>query len=114
MTTMSNATYGSALERSKSVLLILLQVVVSCVAVFFVRFQSMSVAGCGDRCDYSLLTVTSNGILAISIVALLLSIVIVIVRGQRGAPSWWAPLGATALVVASTVVAVGLVQVATQ
>lgn len=113
MTTMSNATYGSALERSKSILLILLQVVVSCVAVFFVRFRSMSVAGCGDQCNYSLLTVASNGILAVSIVALLISIVVVIARGQRGAPSWWAPLGAIALVVVSTVVAVGLVQVAT-
>ena len=110
---MSNDAYGSDLERPKSILLILLQVLVSCVAVFLVRFQSMSVDGCGNQCDYSLLTVTVNGIQAVSIVALLVSIVIVFVRGLRRAPSWWAPLGAIVLVVISTAIAIGLVRLAT-
>jgi len=113
MMLMSNMTYGSATERPKSILLIILQALLSSLAIYLVMLQTLSVAGCDSRCDYSLVTIAFQGIIAVSIVLLAVSVVVVYVRGRSQQPSWWAPVAGIGLIAVCTAVAIGLVQVAT-
>lgn len=101
-----------AAEPLRSAGLIVLQVIVSFVAYGVVVMQTFSIDGCGDRCDFTLVTVASRGELIVSLVAAALSVVIVVARGIR--PSWWAPVGGMALVVVTTVIAMYAIRVATQ
>lgn len=100
-----------AAEPLRSAGLIVLQVIVSFVAYGVVVMQTFSIDGCGDRCDFTLVTVASRGALVVSVVAALVSAVIVVARGFR--PSWWAPVGGMALVAATTVIALYAIRVAT-
>ncbi|WP_294943729.1 hypothetical protein [uncultured Microbacterium sp.] len=101
-----------AAEPLRSAGLIVLQVIVSFIAHGMVVMQTFSIDGCGDRCDFTLVTVASRGALVMSVVAALVSAVIVVARGFR--PSWWAPVGGMALVVVTTVIAMYAIRVATQ
>jgi len=99
--------------RALAILLIFAQVGVSILAGYFVLMQTFSVAGCGSRCDFTLVSVAVRGTLAIAIIALVTSVAVVIVRSRQGRSSWWAPVAAMALMVATGAVATALVIVGT-
>lgn len=101
-----------AAEPLRSAGLIVLQVIVSFIAYGMVVMQTLSIDGCGDRCDFTLVTGASRGALVVSVVAALVSVVIVLARGIR--PSWWAPVGGIALVVVTTGIALSAIHIATQ
>lgn len=111
--TSTGGSYTSRNELPKSVILLLVQLAVSAVVVASVMMETFSVAGCDDHCDYGLVSFAFCGTIAIAIGALIVSTVIVAVRGGRRAPSWWAPAAASALIVAIGLVAVALVRAAT-
>lgn len=101
-----------AAEPLRSAGLIVLQVIVSFIAYGMVVMQTLSIDGCGYRCDFTLVTVASRAALVVSVVAALVSVVIVVARGIR--PSWWAPVGGIALVVVTTGIALSAIHIATQ
>lgn len=101
-----------AAEPLRSAGLIVLQVIVSLIAYGMVVMQTLSIDGCGYRCDFTLVTVASRAALVVSVVAALVSVVIVVARGIR--PSWWAPVGGIALVVVTTGIALSAIHIATQ
>lgn len=82
------------------------------IAYGMVVMQTLSIDGCGYRCDFTLVTVASRAALVVSVVAALVSVVIVVARGIR--PSWWAPVGGIALVVVTTGIALSAIHIATQ
>jgi hypothetical protein len=109
----ARARYVDANTRALSILLIVAQVVVSIAAVYLVMLQTLSVAGCGDRCDYGLVTAAFRGTIIAASVALLGSIGVVVVRSRQGLPSWWAPVVGMALIAAAAGIAVILVAAGT-
>jgi len=110
---MNAETYSSPKELPKSVILLLVQLAVSAVTVTLVMMETFRVAGCDEDCDYGLVALAFQGTIATTIGAFVVSAVIVMSLGMRRRPSWWAPVAAIVLVLATGVVAALLIRVAT-
>jgi hypothetical protein len=110
---MARTRYPDTNARALSILLIGVQLAVSIGATYFVTLQTFSVAGCGDRCDYDLVTAAFRGTIIAASVALLGSIGVVVARSRQGLPSWWAPVAGMVLVMAAATLAVLLVRLGT-
>lgn len=78
--------------RAKGIGLLIAQALVAVIMYYGIVMQSMSVAGCGDSCDYALLATSYNLFLWVAVASFLASLVGVVVLSSRGKESWWAPM----------------------
>lgn len=96
---------GSPNERPRSVLLLLLQMLLSFVAGYVIFMHTFSATGCGDdRCSHTV-WVTFIAMLWSLLLLFVASTAVVILRGLRQQPSWWAPMTAIAAIAVATAIA---------
>lgn len=112
LTCVTNEPYRSPLNLSKSVALLLLQVIVSMGAVGSMVLASFSVSTCQARCGFAPVGAFYRATVWTTLVALPFSIVVVAVRARGGRTSWWAPAVASALVAAVALVGIEVTAVA--
>lgn len=108
---MTNARNPSG--RAKGVGLLIVQVIVAVIMYYVIVMQSMSVAGCGNSCNYALLTVAYDAYLWVAAISFLASLVGVTILSSRGRDSWWAPMVGLGLTVLAGVFALIAIPIAT-
>lgn len=111
---MTQSAAPSPMELGKGLGLLALQVLASAIAFYWFALQALSIAGCGDRCDYALATAAHQTQIW-GIVALLTSSLIATVwlwLGRRR--TWWAPAIGTGALVLLTIGTTIAMKAATQ
>ncbi len=98
-------------NRAKAVLWLILQAGVSLVSHHLLVVSMLSVAGCGDRCDYGTLNLTLQSAPFVDVGAFVISTASLILLWRR--PLWQVPAIATGAVVLWTAAAMVLIHIAT-
>jgi hypothetical protein len=96
---MTSPIYKDRTSRAKAVGILIVQVLISVAVVGWVYMQTFRIAGCGDSCNYGLVSGAWHAQLWVSVGAAAVSLASIIVLYKRGKESWWVPAAGIALVV---------------
>lgn len=83
--------YKDRMSRAKAIGILIVQVLICFAVGAWVFMQTFSVAGCGDSCDYGLVSVAWHAQLWVSVGVPVVSLISIILLYERGKDSWWVP-----------------------
>ena len=95
-------------------LMLTLQAVATYCGWMWFTVQSMSVAGCGDYCNYELLSFALQTQHWVGVVSLIVAFIALVLLAFRGRQAWWAPAIGLGIILVTTICTTIAVSVGTQ